>query len=123
MGQPSEAPRIIGREDARLDGLERAGELRRAGNSICRVAPLAAVPRDLFGMQAEDEDIVGSDPVADLDIGAVEGSDRQGTIQRQLHVAGPRSFHPGSRDLLREIGGRNYDFGEADVVVWQEDDL
>ena len=61
--------------------------------------------------------------VADFDIGAVERADRQRAVERQLHVAGARGLHPGGRDLLRQIGGRDDHLGEADIVVRQERDL
>ena len=58
-----------------------------------------------------------------LDIGAVERADGQRAVQRQLHVAGARRLHPGGRDLLRQVGGRDDRFREAYIVVRQENHL
>ena len=69
-----------------------------------------AVLLRFFGGQSEYEDIVLAHAVADLDIRTVEGADRQRAIQRQLHVSGAGRFHPGGRDLLREISRRNDNF-------------
>ena len=90
-----------------------------SAGSIAFAPPLL----DLFGGEAEDEDVLGADMIADLDVGAVEGADGEGAVQRQLHVAGAGCFHAGGRDLLGEIGGRHDLLGEADIVVGEEHDL
>ena len=59
---------------------------------------------DLVGGQAEDEDVVGSDVLADFDVGAVERADRERAVERELHVAGAGGFHAGGRDLLGKVG-------------------
>ena len=76
-----------------------------------------------LGGQAEDEDVVGADPVANLDVGAVERADGQRAVERKLHVAGAGGLHAGGRDLLRQVGRRDDRPREADVVVRQERDL
>src|SRR5271166_3614196 len=76
--------------------------------------------RDLLGAQTKDEDVLVTDMLADLDIGAVECPDRQGAVQRQLHVAGSGSLHSGGRDLLREVGRWDNQFGQTDIVVRQK---
>ena len=73
--------------------------------------------------QAEDEDVLGADVLADLDVGAVERADRERAVQRELHVAGAGGFHAGRRDLLGEVRRGNDRLGEAHVVVRQEHDL
>ena len=59
----------------------------------------------------------------DLDIGAVQRADGDGSVQRQLHVAGSRCFRAGSRDLFAEIGGRDDLFSERYTVVRNKRDL
>jgi hypothetical protein len=54
--------------------------------------------------QAEDEDVVVADLLADLDVGAVVGADGQRAVERELHVAGARGFGAGGGDLLRQVG-------------------
>ena len=68
--------------------------------------PCARRCLDLGGRQAEDEDVLRADMLADLDIGAVERADGERAVERELHVAGAGGFHAGGRDLLGEIGGR-----------------
>ena len=49
---------------------------------------------------AEDEDVLGADFLADLDIGAIERSDRERSVEGELHVAGAGGFLAGCGDLL-----------------------
>ena len=65
----------------------------------------------------------GADRVADLDVGAIEGADGQGAVERELHVARARGLHPGGADLLGEVARRDDALGEADIVVRDEGDL
>ena len=119
----AEPVRIVGRERAAPDA---GNGLRQARRLAGRLAALeAGLPPllDLVRGQAEDEDVVGADAVADLDVGAVERADRQRAVQRELHVAGAGGLHAGGRNLLRQIGRRNDVLGEADIVVRQEHDL
>jgi hypothetical protein len=75
---------------------------------------------DFIGLQAEDQHVFGANAISNFDVGAIECSDGERAVQRELHVAGPGRLHPGSGDLLGKIGGRNDRFGKADVVVGQE---
>ena len=83
----------------------------------------AAAGRDLLGGQAEDEDVLRADVLADLDVGAVERADGERAVERELHVAGARGLHARRRDLLGEVRGRDDRLGEAHVVVGQEHHL
>src|SRR6516165_5632494 len=66
LGQLVEAMRIAGREDARRNGLDRAGKRRRGDNDFSRNPPIAAALGHLVGAQAENEDILAPDPLADF---------------------------------------------------------
>ena len=85
--------------------------------------PLDARGLDLGRGEAEDEDVVVADQIVHLDIGAVERADGQRAVERHLHVAGAGGFHPGGRDLLRQVGGGHDDLSQRNVVVRQEHDL
>ena len=78
---------------------------------------------DLLRGEAEEEEVVGADLLADFDVGAVEGADGERAVHGELHVAGAGGFHAGERDLLGEVGGGIDALAELDVVVGQEDDL
>src|SRR4249919_2347831 len=78
---------------------------------------------DLVRGEPENENIVGADPVADFDVGAIQRADRQRAVQRELHVSGTGGFHTSGRYLFRQIGGRNDVLGKAHVVVGQESHL
>ncbi len=75
----------------------------------------------LFSGQAEEEKILRPHLFADFDIGAVQGADGQGTVQRQFHVASARCLGSGGGDLLRKIGGRNDLLGQRDPVIRKKD--
>jgi hypothetical protein len=47
-----------------------------------------------------------ADLLADLDVGAVEGADRERAVQRELHVAGAGGLLAGGGDLLGQVGRR-----------------
>ncbi len=118
-----EASEVVRRKGAGCDGVERRGEHGRGRGRVAAGEAGAASFDHLLGAHAEDEDIVGADVIADFDIGAVERADGERTVERELHVAGARGFHAGGRYLLRQVGGRDDRFGEADIVVRQEDHL
>ena len=61
--------------------------------------------------------------IANFDVGAVEGADGDGAVQRELHVAGAGGLHAGGRYLLGEVGGADQAFGERNAVVRHEYDL
>ena len=67
---------------------------RRRGDGLARAQALApARSTTCVRRQAEDEDVVVADALADLDIGAVQRADGQRAVQRQLHVAGAGRLH------------------------------
>ena len=57
----------------------------------------------LVGGVAEEEEVVLAHPLADFDVGAVEGADREGAVESHLHVAGAGGLHAGGGNLLGEI--------------------
>ena len=77
----------------------------------------------LVSGEAEDEDIVVTDPFPDLDICAVQGADGECAVECELHVAGARRFHAGGGNLLGQVGGGDDFFSQSDPVVGYEDDL
>ena len=60
---------------------------------------------DLVGRDAEEEEVVDSDPVENLDVGAVERADGDRTIEGQFHIASAGRLLTGERDLFRDIAG------------------
>src|SRR5215471_15350768 len=87
---------------------------------LTRIITAAPEHRDLISSQTEDENIIPADRFHDFDISAVQGSDRQSSVKRHLHVSRPRSFHSGGRDLLRKICGRDDLFRLRDTVIGQK---
>ena len=79
--------------------------------------------RDLFGGVTEDEDVLVAHGVPDFDVRAVERPDRERTVEGEFHVPGSGSFHPGGRDLFREVRSRNDKACDGHPVVGDEDDL
>ena len=61
---------------------------------------------DLAGVMAKQEEVLSAHLLADFDVGAIEGADREGPIEGHLHVAGAGGFLAGGGDLLGEIGRR-----------------
>src|ERR1035438_8584058 len=86
---------------------------------------VAAGPQrlDLLHGHSEYEDVLVADLLADLHIGPVKRSDRERTVEGELHVARSRRLLAGRRDLLGEIGGRDDLFGQGNPVVREEGDL
>src|SRR5205807_8101049 len=111
------------REFAAADRVDGTRKLRRAPDHVGRIQPLFAPYHHIHRLHAEDRDVFRADMVADLDIGAIESANGQGAVERKLHVAGAGGFHASGRNLFGEVGGRNDDFREADIVVGQESDL
>ncbi len=58
-----------------------------------------------------------------LNVGTIQRPDGQRTVERKFHITGPRSFGPGQRNLLRQIGGRNNHLRQTDAVVGDKHDL
>ena len=108
--QVLETVRFVGREQTRPNRIKRPMQRHRTRDRLPRVAALGTALCRLRGGQPEDEDIVLTDAVADLDVGAVQRADGQRAIQRQLSVARARPCrmppYPPSRsawtDLPRE---------------------
>ena len=70
----AEAVGLVGREEAAADLVDRLAQRRIAAITLMRVVAGGAELLDLAGAEAEDEDVVGADAVADLDVGAVLGA-------------------------------------------------
>src|SRR6516162_7152623 len=87
-----------------------------AGFRIVVVVPSRAVPAaaalDLVRSQAKQEEIVLAGLLRHLDRRAIAGAERQRSVQHEFHVAGAARFVPGSRDLVRNIGGRDQPLGQ-----------
>ena len=79
--------------------------------------------RDFGGGEAEEEEILRADFLADLDIRAVERADGERAVERKLHVAGAARFLAGGGDLLGQIGGGINEVRVLDIEVREEDDL
>ena len=75
-----------------LQGGPQAGVLLQPGH---RVVALALQLAHLLGVVAEQEEVLGTNPVTDLDVGPIEGADREGAVECHLHVAGARSLLAG----------------------------
>ncbi len=123
VGEGTEAVRLVRREPARGDHVEGGREARRRLDRVARVVGLGDARLHAGRVEAEDEDVVRADMVADLDVGTVEGADRERAVEGELHVSGARGFHAGRGDLLRQVGRRDDRLGEAHRVVRQEHDL
>src|SRR4029453_16171402 len=87
------------------------------------IAAMGAQLLHFLGLQAEDKNIILTDLLHDLDIGAIERADGQGAIHRELHVAGARGFGPGSRNVFAEIGSWDDLFRQEHPIIGQKHDL
>jgi hypothetical protein len=56
-------------------------------------------------VEAKQEEVVLADVLADFDVGAIEGSNRERAVEGELHVAGAGGFLAREGDLLGEIRG------------------
>ena len=72
--------------------------------------------------QAEDEDVLCANVVANFDIRSIQRADCERTVQGKLHVAGAGSFHSRRRNLLGQVGGGNDLLRQTDIVIGQEND-
>ena len=103
-----------------LDQAQHFGQLRH-GVDLLPGAVALAQRRDLLGGLAEQEEVLLTHLLADLDVGAIECADRQCAVHAELHVPCAGSLQAGGGDLLGEIGGRIHPLTQLDVVVGQED--
>lgn len=69
---------------------------------------------------SEDEDVVISYLLMDLDVSSVHRSEDQPTVHYELHVAGAWGFSARSWDVLAEFWGGDDELGIRDVIVGQE---
>ena len=85
--------------------------------------PGAVIPAglgDLFGAEAEQEEVFVADLFPDLDIGAIQCADGQSAVHHELHVAGAGGLLAGSGYLLGQICSRTDDFHRRHAVVRQK---
>lgn len=105
----------------RLDGLEHFEELRRAllqRGLIVRVG--VANSLDVLSEVTKQEGVFLSNVFGDLNIGPIDGTEEKGTIQAELHVAGPRGFSAGSTDLDTDVRSGDQHFSDRNAVVGNE---
>ena len=102
---------------------EDAFQFRITAGHLRRVIAAPAQAGDLVLMQTEEEHIVLTQEIIHLDIGAVERTDGDGPVHHQFHAAGAGSFLAGSRDLLRNLGGRYDRLRRGDAVILDKIDL
>src|SRR5687768_733878 len=74
-------------------------------------------------LEAEEEEILDADFLADLDVCPVHSANGERAIHLELHVAGARGFLAGGGYLLRKIRGRVDPLPVRHVEVGQENDL
>ena len=72
---------------------------------------------------SEDEAVLEPCLLGDLDVGSVQGSDGQRSVEHELHVSGSGSLKACSGDLLGEVGCRDDVLGHGNAVVGHEEDL
>ena len=89
----------------------------------CLVALGLIELHDLFRFLSEDVDIVIANQLVNLDIRAILCSQRDGSIQHELHVAGSRCFLRSEGDLLGDVRCRNDLFRLGNVVILNHNNL
>ena len=94
------------RERPAADQIQHRTQLVVAVDVIRRAVTAGLKGLDLIYGQAEQEEVLRSRLFANLDVGPVEGADRQGAIDHELHVAGARRFLAGGGDLLGYVRRR-----------------
>ena len=104
-----------------LDGIKDFGEV--GVNFEVTIGVGVAEIFDVLGEVTKEKDVGLADFASDLDVGSVTSTDDQPTVQDELHVAGSTGFRACSRDVLADVRGRGDDFGFADIVVFNVDDL
>lgn len=108
-------------EDALSNGID--GLLERVWNFDAAEAVRVSEIVNLVRSVSEEEDIVVADLLGDLDVGAIDGTQDETTVEAELHVGRSGSLGTGSRDVERDIRGGDEQLGETDTVVGKEDDL
>src|SRR5581483_9638568 len=78
------AAAVVGGEQTRGNRIDGLLQLGVAGDDRTRIVADPPALGDLLGGEAEDDDVVGADAVANLDVGAVERADGHRPVQRQL---------------------------------------
>ena len=107
-------------EEAGVDQVEHGLQLGILLVVVARpVAPLQL--RYLWRGEAEEEEVVRADLVADLDVRPIQGADGERAVEGELHVAGAARFLAGSGDLLGEVRGGEDPLRQRDPVVGEED--
>ena len=56
-----------------------------------------------FSSRTEDEDVLGAHLLSHLDVGPIQGSDGEGAVQHELHVASAGGLSARGGDLLTEV--------------------
>ena len=103
---------LVGGEVVRSDPVDHGAEFVVGREEFLGIVTLRPEGLHLLDGHAEDEDVLLADLLADLDVGPVERADRQGPVERELHVTGSGGLLAGGRDLLGEIGGGHDLLGE-----------
>ena len=119
----AETAMLAGREIVAAEPVDDGPQFLVGVVVVPRAVTLRPERGNLLDREAEDENILIPDLLADLDVGAVERADGERAVQRKFHVAGARGFLAGGGNLLGEVGGRNDLLGERHAVVRQERDL
>ena len=101
------------------DQIQRRPRFRLVVIVPVRVVPTAAVG-DLFGRQAEQEEVFLARLLGHLDRRAVARADGQGAVHHELHVARAAGLVAGGRDLVGDVAGGDQPLGERDVVLGQK---
>jgi hypothetical protein len=122
--------------DDRTEQLDVAAAKPAAGDEVDRFAQrrvlIVMVAReiatrfhlsDFRGGEAEEEEILRADFLADFDVRTIERTDGERPVERELHVAGAARFLAGGGDLLGQIGGGINEVCVLHVEVGEEDDL
>ena len=64
------------------------------------ITAVVLIVDDLIRGKSEDKRILRADLLDDLHVGSVHGSQRQRTVEHELHVTGSRRLLAGGRNLL-----------------------
>ena len=120
-GVAKRAEAVCVTEFATFDGVKHFGEvIVKLEVAIC-VGMTEIL--DVLGEGTEEKDVGFADFASDLDVGSVTRTDDQPAVQDKLHVAGSTGFRTCSGDMLADVRGRCDDFGFANIVVFNVDDL